>query len=168
MKNKTRGVVITAMMASLICVATMIVKIPTSFGYVNLGDCFVLLAGWTLSPLYGFCATAVGSALADVFSGYVMYAPITFVIKGIMALIAVYGFRLLVSKSNEFIATVISGFVAEIIMISGYFIFEGVLYGFAASTVNIPFNGVQGLIGLILGTLLSKVFRKNNFLTPKD
>ena len=80
-----------ALFASLVCVATMIVKIPSPMkGYLNLGDCVVLLCGWLLSPLYGFLAAGLGSALADLFSGYIIYAPATFIIKGGMALIAYY------------------------------------------------------------------------------
>ena len=90
-KNATQKMVIAALLAALTCVATMIIKIPSPLkGYMNLGDCVVLVAGWMLSPLYGFLAAGIGSALADLFSGYVVYAPVTFAIKGIMALAAWY------------------------------------------------------------------------------
>ena len=57
-----------ALLAALTCVATMIIKIPSPLkGYLNLGDCVVLLAGWMLSPTYGFLAAGLGSALAYVF-----------------------------------------------------------------------------------------------------
>ena len=83
-------VVMSAMLASLTCVATMIIKIPTPLhGYANLGDCIVLLSAFLMPVSYGFCAAAIGSALADVLSGYAMYAPATFIIKGLMV-IAVY------------------------------------------------------------------------------
>ena len=69
---KTKKLIIAALMAALACVVTMIVKVPSPLkGYVNLGDCIVLIAGWILSPAYGFMAAAIGSAMADVFSGYV-------------------------------------------------------------------------------------------------
>ena len=75
-------------MASMVCVATMIIKIPSPMkGYLNIGDCIVLLCGWLLAPGYGFVAAGLGSALADMLSGYVVYAPATFLIKGSMALI---------------------------------------------------------------------------------
>jgi uncharacterized membrane protein len=48
-------------------------------------------------------------------------------------------------------------------MVAGYFIFEGFLYGFAPSAVNIPFNAVQGICGLIIGVALSKIFEKIKF-----
>ncbi len=56
---------------------------------------------------------------------------------------------------------IIGGVVAEIVMILGYFVFEGFLYGFAPSVVNIPPNGVQGVAGIIVGILLVKIFEKS-------
>ena len=162
MNTKTKKIVMAALMAALACVATMIIKIPSPLkGYLNLGDCIVLTAGWLLSPTYGFLAAGIGSALADVFSGYVTYAPATFIIKGVMALIAFYGFKLLNKKIGNFPSRIISGIVAEIVMILGYFVFEGFLYGFIPSAVNIPANGVQGIAGLIIGVILIKVFEKS-------
>ena len=160
--NKTKKIVMAAMFAALCCVATMIIKIPSPLkGYLNLGDCIVLLAGFMLSPLYGFLAAAVGSALADVFSGYALYAPATFVIKGVMALIACYGFKLLCKKTGSVSSRIISGIVAETVMVFGYFVFEGFLYGFVPSAVNIPANAIQGVAGIVLGVILAKVFDKN-------
>lgn len=162
MNTKTKKIVMAALMAALACVATMIIKIPSPLkGYLNLGDCIVLTAGWLLSPTYGFLAAGLGSALADVFSGYVTYAPATFIIKGLMALIAFYGFKLLNKKIGNLPSRIISAIVAEIVMILGYFVFEGFLYGFIPSAVNIPANGVQGIAGLIIGVILIKVFEKS-------
>ncbi len=159
--NKTQKVVVSALLASLVCVATMIIKIPSPLkGYLNLGDCIVLLCGFILSPLYGFLAAGIGSALADVFSGYVLYAPATFAIKGAMALIVFFGFKLLNKKLSKRISQIISCVVAEIVMILGYLIFEGLLYGFGPSLVNVPANAVQGLAGLLLGIVLMNIFEK--------
>ena len=75
--EKTRKLVYAALFAALTCVMTMIVKIPVpaTGGYVNLGDCVVLLAGWVLGPMYGGAAAGLGSMLADLVSGYPLYAP---------------------------------------------------------------------------------------------
>ena len=90
MTNKAiRTLVLAALFAALTCVATMVIQIPSPMnGFVNLGDCFVLLAGWVLGPLYGSLAAGIGSALADMFTGYMHYAPGTFLIKAVMALIS--------------------------------------------------------------------------------
>lgn len=164
--NTTKRIVTASMLAALVCVSTMIIKIPSPLkGYINLGDCVVLLSGWILSPLYGFLAAGIGSALADVFSGYIAYAPATFVIKGLMAIIAYFGFRLLHKRLGSFSSRIISGTLSEIIMILGYFVFEGFLYGFVPSLVNIPANAVQGVAGLIIGTILIKVFKKHKIIS---
>lgn len=161
-KNTTHKIVTSALFSALICVATMVIKIPSPLkGYVNIGDCFVLLAGWALSPLYAFISAGLGSALADVLSGYVTYAPATFIIKGVMALILHFGFKILCKKTNNNLSQVISSIVAEAWMIVGYFIFEGVLYGFIPSLVNVPANAIQGVVGIILGFILIKFFEKN-------
>ncbi len=165
MQSKTKKIVIAALIAALACVATMIIKIPSPLkGYINLGDCVVLVAGWILSPAYGFFAAAIGSALADVFSGYMIYAPVTFAIKGLMALIAFYGFKLLNKKTGNLVSKIISGLLAEIVMVAGYYLFEGFLYGFGASLVNIPANAVQGAAGIIFGVILIKIFEKSKIV----
>ena len=161
MKTKTQKIVIASMLAALCCVATMIIKIPSPLkGYLNLGDCVVLLSGWLLSPAYGFAAAGIGSALADVFSGYAIYAPATFIIKGCMAIIAHFCFKGMHERIGNISSRIIGGVLAEIMMISGYFVFEGFMYGFAPSLVNIPANGVQGIAGLIIGLMLIKIFEK--------
>ena len=158
--NKTGNIVLAAMLAALTCVATMIIKIPSPLkGYLNLGDCVVLFAGWILPVKFGFLAAGFGSALADIFSGYVMYAPATFLVKGVMALIAYKGYQKFHSKIGESTARIVSGTLAEVVMVLGYFVFEGFLYGFAPSMVNIPANAVQGVAGLILGCVLIKMFK---------
>ena len=165
MKSTTEKIVISAMFASLVCVATMVVKIPSPLhGYINLGDAFVLLAGWCISPLYGFLAAAIGSGLADLLSGYALYAPATFLIKGIMAIVAFYGYKFISNKANKIFARIVSGVAAEIFMILGYLLFEGILYGFVPSLVNIPPNAIQGLAGIIIGVLLVNIFNKYKIL----
>ncbi|MDD6915609.1 MAG: ECF transporter S component [Eubacteriales bacterium] len=165
MKTKTQKIVIAAMLAALTCIATMIIKIPSPLkGYLNLGDCVVLLSGWLLSPLYGFLAAGLGSGLADLISGYGVYVPATFIIKGVMAIAAYFGFRFLQNKVTNISARIVSGIVAELIMVFGYYVFEGFLYGFGASLVNIPANAVQGVAGLIIGTILVKIFEKSKII----
>ncbi|MBE6795105.1 MAG: ECF transporter S component [Ruminococcaceae bacterium] len=162
MNSKTKKLVIASLMAAITCIATMIIHIPSPLkGYLNLGDCVVLLSGWMLSPVYGFFAAGLGSALADVFSGYALYAPATFIIKGVMALIAFYCFKLLHNKLSELSSGIISGASAELFMVLGYFIFEGFLYGFLPSAVNILPNALQGVAGLVISLFLITVFKKN-------
>jgi len=160
-KNTTYKIVVSSLFAALVCVATMIIKIPLPNGYINIGDCVVLASALTLSPAYAFAAAGIGSAMADLFSGYALYAPATFIIKGLMALVTFYIFKLLSKRINPVASKVIGGAAAEIIMIGGYFLFEGALYGFVPSLSNIPANAIQGAAGLVLGILLSELLHKS-------
>lgn len=166
MNTKTKKLVMAALMAALACVATMIIKIPSPLkGYINLGDCIVLLCGWLLSPMWGFLAAGLGSALADILSGYVIYGPATFLIKGLMSLVAFYGYKLLKDKCSNLASKIISGIAAEIVMLVGYFLFAGILYGFGPAVVNIPANAVQGIAGVVIGIILMKIFEKTKRIT---
>ena len=154
MKNNTKELVTASLMAAMACVATMAIRIPSPLhGYINLGDTVVLLAGWYLSPFAAFLAAGIGSAMADVFSGYASYAVATFVIKGLMALVVH-----MIGKKNT--AKVIGGTVGEIIMVAGYLAFESILYGFIPSLANVPANCVQGVACLIAALSLQKIFEK--------
>ena len=74
------------------------------------------------------------------------------------------GFSLLSKKISKLPSRILSGIFAEITMILGYFLFEGFLYGFVPSLVNIPANIVQGIAGLIIGVILINVFEKQNLI----
>jgi len=78
-----------------------------------------------------------------------------------MALITYFCFKGMHNKLGNTTSRIIGGIFAEIIMILGYFIFEGFMYGFVPSAVNIPANGIQGVAGLIIGLILVKIFEKS-------
>ncbi len=161
MNIKVKRIVITALLTALTCVATMIIKIPSPLkGYLNLGDCIVFTCGLLLPPVYGFIAAGLGSAMADIFSGYIIYAPATFLIKGVMSLVVFGSFKLLHNVLGILPSEILSGIFSEIIMILGYFVFEGINYGFVAATVNIPANAIQGVIGIFLGVTIINILRK--------
>ncbi len=160
--SQTKKLVMAAMFASLICVATLILRIPSPFkGYIHLGDGIVLLAGWLLPPAYSFLASGIGAALADMLSGYAVYIPVTFFVKGIMAQITYFGALLFCKKWSATSSWIISGTLAVIVMVLGYFAFEWILYGQAA-ILNIPMNTVQGVAGIATGVALVKALKKQN------
>ena len=88
--KKTLKLVIAALLAAMTCVATMVIKIPLTAtgGYINLGDCIVVLSGILLGPLYGGLAaglsknnavkTAIIGAIAECFmiAGYFFFEAV--------------------------------------------------------------------------------------------
>ena len=163
-KQKLKLTVISAMFAAFVCVATIVIKIPTPLnGYINLGDCVILVAAFLLPCGYAALAAGVGSCLADVLLGYMAYAPATFVIKSLMVIVAFVVSKLL-KRKKRILVNVLPGVFAELWMVLGYYVFEGFMYGFSASLVNIPMNSIQGVAGLVLAIILIKVLKKQRVL----
>ncbi len=151
-KLNVKKLVVAALLASFACVATMIIQIPNGIGgYFNLGDCIVLLCGWLLGPVYGALAAGIGTALADIFAAYVVYAPATFVIKALMAVIAYF-----VAARKGRGKTVISGILAELFMVLGYFAYESFLYSLGTASLGIVPNLLQGSAGIVCAIVLKE------------
>ena len=141
-----------ALLAALTFAATMLIRVPVpaTGGYVHPGDALVFLGGALVGPLYGFLGAGIGSALADVAGGYMVYVPATFVIKGLAALVTA-----LIYRRNEKTGWLALGSLAgAAVIVLGYFAFEGALYGFPAAFVAIFPNVVQVLFGVLVATAL--------------
>ena len=156
--SPAKNLTFTAVFAALCCVGTLVVRIPLPNGYLNTGDVFVLLAAWCLGPLYGSVAAGVGSALADIISGYAIYCPATFFIKGGTALLA-FTICLLLKKlikkeGLDFIPRTLSAIVGELFMVLGYFLYECILYGYGGAISAVSGNFLQGALCLGLAVVI--------------
>ena len=170
---KLRKLVLAALFAALCTVMTMVVQVPSPMqGYVNLGDCAVLLSAWVLGPWYGGAAAGLGSMLADLLS-YPHYAPGTLVIKFTMAVAAAYIFEAMRERSGKLAAQliggaaaeIIGGAAAEIIMVLGYFGYASLWLGKGlAAAASIPGNLVQGVFGIAAGIAVYAVLDRSHVL----
>lgn len=148
-------IVLTALFAALVYVATSIIRYPTfgTQGYINIGDTIVLLSAWLIGGVYGALAAGIGSALADLLAQYVTYVPGTFSIKFLMALVAYLIFTAFKKTNiNKVVAYIVSGVVAELIMVFGYFLYESTILGYGlAAAASIPSNAIQAGTCLVIG-----------------
>ena len=131
MNNNLKKLILAALFAALSCVATMSIRIPTpgTGGYIHPGDAIVILSGVILGPVWGFLAGGIGSALSDLIGGYFIYVPITFVIKGLVALAAGLLYQKIGKNQKSRYIAVILGGVADIILVAGgYFVCEFFIY----------------------------------------
>lgn len=162
--RKLFKLVLAAVLAAFACTATIVIQIPSPMnGYINLGDCIVLLSGWLLGPLYGFFAAGIGSALADLFTGYAHYAPGTFVIKGLVALAAAL-LPLAAKKApslKQAALRILGGLLGEAVMVLGYFGYASLLLGKGlAAAASIPGNLIQGAVGLACAVMIYELLVK--------
>lgn len=158
------------MAAALICVATMIIQIPipATGGYANLGDGIILISAFMLPPVYSVIAAGIGSALADILSGYVAFAPGTLIIKAGVALIAALAYKRISKDGSvfrKFAAMISAGIMAEIFMIVGYFLYEAVVMGAGIGAAGgILGNIGQGVAGVIVACVVAPALDKIKLL----
>lgn len=158
-KISIRRLVMCALFAALSYVATLLpIPVPMLHGYVNIGDCMVLLCAFMLGGLFGAFSVGAGTALADITLSFALYAPATFVIKTLMAFVAYLFFR-----KSGILMRAVGCVVAEAIMVLGYFIFEYFLYGMGALT-SVTGNLIQGGANAIIAFIIISVFSKDKNL----
>ena len=148
--TKAKRITITALFTAIIFVTTSFIKFPISLGYVHVGDVFILLGSFMLPLPFIVLASAIGSMLADLLAGYVIYMPITFLAKGLMALIA----SLLFYKKTTILRYVIGALVSSLVMVCCYFVFEGFVYGWGMAIANLPMQFIQPAIAIVLGGIM--------------
>lgn len=165
-KNRTLKLVVAALLAALVCIVTMVIQIPMPHGgYLNLGDAIVITFGCIFGGWYGVVASAIGSALADVISSFVIYAPGTFVIKGAVALISWLIYKGAIR--NERLRRVVATTLAEIFMIAGYYLYDALAIGlgFDMALANVPMNILQGVFSVIAANVIIEILIRNKHIS---
>lgn len=151
-----------AILAALVCIATIVIPIPLpGGGYANAGDIVLLVAAYILGPGLGAAAAGIGSGVADLILGYSAYAPGTFVIKAADAAAAGALYMLLGKKIKSIPAMLVAGLAGEIVMVAGYFGYETLIMGnAAAAAVGAVPNMLQGAAGIVGSTVLLPIVKK--------
>jgi uncharacterized membrane protein len=153
-------------MAALIFVVTWLIRVPAPGihgAYLNFGDAVIYMCAYFLGGPPAALAAAIGSGLADLSAGAVVYILPTAVIKGVMGLVAGR-----INKGRGFAFYALSGLVGGAIMTAGYALFEYAMFGAAYAIAGmIPFNLIQWFGGwaasLILYPAAKRIARHFDF-----
>ena len=155
-----RRLTVASLLAALITLSTLFLKVPGITGYYHLGDGFVFLAALILPAGVAAAAAAIGSALADVLSGsYVAWAPWTFVIKGLAALVVG-----LIGTGRSLARDLPAMFVGAFMIVAGYAVATWILYGWAAVPAETYFNLGQTGTGIVVAAVLVAALRRSKAL----
>lgn len=142
-------------MTVVVLITTIFIRIPIpSKGYFNFGDVAVVFAGLLLGRKGGFIAGAVGSAIADIVGGFAIFAPVTFIAKGLEGLFAG------LAKNKKGFPFHLFPLVGSFCMITIYFIGETVMpqITFAGAIAELIPNLIQAIGGYIGGKALYKLY----------
>ncbi len=158
-----RQLTLTALLMAMVTVATMLIQVPVpaTKGFINVGDTVIFVAALMFGPRTGVIAGGVGSALADLLSGYAHWAPWTLVIKGLEGLIAGAVAWRAYRKGGAFHPQAIAGIaLAAAWMVGGYYLAGGAMMGFGAATAEVPGNLIQGFGSVALAAPLLAALRR--------
>jgi len=149
---------VAAALAATTTVATMLIQIPIppTRGYLNFGEILVFTSALLFGRFVGGMAGGIGSAMADVITGYAYYAPYTLIVKGLEGFLAG---AIRDGKSTR--RDLLGWFVGAVVMVTGYFLVQAYLMGFGvpAALVEVPSNIVQVLSGGLVAIPLARGLR---------
>jgi len=156
---------VVAVMIAITAIFTLAVQvpIPATGGYFNFSDVAVYFAAFAFGPWMGLISGGVGTALADILSGYSQFAPLTFLAHGLEGLAAGYVARDLFSPTpgrygpQRALRVLLGWALGAVVMLTFYFLGEAFVYGMGviaageeALTANIPQVVIGGLVGIPL------------------
>lgn len=147
----TRSLSFLALFIAFTAVATYLHIPGPSSSYFNLGEVAIYTIALTFGATAGGIAGGVGSALVDLILGYSIWAPFTFLIKGIEGLVV----GKIASKKNKTDKNIFAIIVGGNLMILGYAVVKGFLLSWAVVLPEIGIDFAQMLIGGILALPLS-------------
>lgn len=144
---KIKSMTATALMAALVFIGTFYMKIsmPAMNGYIHLGDSMIFLTVCILGKKEGAVAGAIGGALADLLSGFAIWAVPTMIIKALMALIM----GTLAERTKSTYGWTFGCLVSCVFQVAAYTVATAVLFDRASAVAMIFGNTVQSLAGFL-------------------
>ena len=164
-ESTAKKITIYALAIALVCVSTVVIQIPISLGYMHLGNTLILLCAFLFGPRVGLAAGGLGSALADLLTGFAYWAPATLIIKGIMGFVIGFIANRQCGRAKMLRAkTAFAAAAGILIMIFGYFIAGSIIYGSVyTGALQIPGLSIEGALGAALFYALGLALEKAGF-----
>lgn len=164
-QQKTFDLIITAMLVSLVFVATVFlnIKLPITAngGLVHLGTAMLFIASILYGPKKGALAGAIGMGLFDVVGGWMLWAPITIVARGLQGYIVGKIAWANGRNGNSMGLNIAATIVSIPFMIAVYYVGEGILYSnWIAPLASIPGDLLQNALGMIVAIPVCMMLKK--------
>ncbi|PID83029.1 MAG: ECF transporter S component [Clostridiales bacterium] len=169
---KTRSIVISGINIALVFVSCYFIQFHLPFslnsgGLVHLGNITLFTIAMVYGKKQGAIAGAFGMGLFDIMAGWQVWAPCTFVVRGIMGWLigTLYDNK----KENKVIFYLMLIIIPSIEMLAGYFIYNVAMYGnYIAALSSIPGDLTQLAIGYVVAIPVAnklsklKIFKRGN------
>ena len=165
-ENTAKYVTINALSIALVCISTMAIQIPIPLGYMHLGNTCILLTAALFGPATGLLAGGIGSAMADLLTGYTQWVLPTLLIKSLMGLVVGY---LAWGREKKLRMnaprTLLSSVAGVAVMVFGYTIAGAVMNGSVyTGLLQVPGLTLEGVIGMAVFYALGFILEKAHVL----
>lgn len=145
-KEKTSQLVQLAIVTAISIVLGMFISIPTPTGFLTLLDAGIFFAAFYFGKKEGAVVGALAGFLIDLLKGYPNWMFFSLLIHGTQGYLAgLPGRRRLLGLIS-----------ATLVMVLGYAIASGFMYGWGAVLPDIPGNIMQNMVGMVVGFALNK------------
>ena len=155
----------TAMLVALVFLSTFFlnIKLPISVngGLVHLGTGMLFIASILFGPKKGALAGAIGMGLFDLVGGWLLWAPITIVARGLQGFIVGKIAWSKGRKGSSLALNVTATIVSIPFMIAVYYFGEVILYGnWIVPLTSIPGDLLQNALGMIIAIPVCVALKK--------
>lgn len=160
--SATREITLMGLLVAIVFVMTYYIQITLPIavngGLIHMGNVALFTVALVLGKKRGAIAGAFGMGLFDLLSGWIAWAPYTFVIRGVMGFIIGGVSGLKEQNGRHMGLNLLAIVLGSIWMIAGYYGAEGIMYGnWAAPATSIPGNLIQLVIGAVVAIPLSRM-----------
>ena len=163
--KKTLDLIMTSMLVALVFLSTFFlnIKLPISVngGLVHLGTGMLFIASILFGPKKGALAGAIGMGLFDLVGGWLLWAPITIVARGLQGFIVGKISWSNGRKGSSLALNVTATIVSIPFMIAVYYFGEVILYGnWIVPLTSIPGDLLQNALGMIIAIPVCVALKK--------
>lgn len=156
---KTKTIVYVGLMTAITFVMTRFLQIPLfgGYGYAHFGDSIIYTTAFLMGGAPAAFVGGIGGALADLTSGYAIYALPTLIIKSGMAFVVAVIYKNIKCKA---ISMTVAFAVGGVFMTVGYFVTEVIIYhNVITPLASIPMNLLQVVFSVPIPILLTRVLK---------
>ena len=162
---RTFNLIITSMLIALVFVATILlnIKLPITAngGLVHLGTAVLFISSILFGPKKGAIAGAIGMGLFDLVGPWVLWAPITFLARGLQGYIVGKVAWSKGRNGSSLALNLIATIVSIPFMLAVYYLGEAIIFkSWIIPAASIPGNIVQNVVGLCVANPVCVVLKK--------
>ena len=161
-RKQIRYMTMAGIFCALVFVFTAYLHVPVYTGYAHIGDGFIFLVACLLPLPYSIFVGGVGACLADLLTGYAIYAPASLIIKAASVLFFSRKSTHIVSLRN-----MIALICAAVLCVGGYYIYEVIITGSFVSPLagivgNIIQSALSAAVFIVVGVIMDRLKVKEN------